>query len=396
MDENCKKYFRNNHPFFCKHKDLENKRLNILILSWRGPGHPNAGGAEISTHEHAKGWIREGHNVMLFTAFYEGARREEIIDGVSVVRCGRQFLGVQWEAFKWYLFGKHTRFDLVIDQFHGIPFFTPLFVRAKKLAFIHEVTKEVWKLNQFPVPVNFIVSGLGPIAEPLIFQLYRKIPFMTVSQSTKEDLTRWGIPSGNITIIHNGVNVSYPEKLSQKERKKTLIYLGALAKDKGTEEAINIFSLLSKGWQFWIVGKSDTRYLKELQLLAKNLQLDDRIKFWGYVDERKKYELLGRAHLLINPSVREGWGLVVIEAARMGTPTAAFNVAGLRDSVQDGKTGILCDSVSEMAFEIDNLLKNREKYNKICKEAKIWSKNFSWDKASKESLNLINKFVASQ
>ena len=207
--------------------------MNILILSWRGTGHPNAGGAEISTHEHAKAWVKDGYSVTLFTSFYKGAKSEEKIDGVNIIRRGDQFFSVHWEAFKWYCFGHHQKFDLVVDQFHGVPFFTPLYVRVKKLGFIHEVTKEVWNLNQWPFPFNFIVAILGRTLEPLVFKLYQNTYFMTVSESTKKDLIGWGMPEKNITIIHNGIYIHRFKKLPNKELKKTLIYLGALAKDKG-------------------------------------------------------------------------------------------------------------------------------------------------------------------
>lgn len=373
--------------------------MNILLLSWRGPGHPNAGGAEISTHEHAKAWVRAGHSITLFTSYYQGAKKEEIIDGVSVIRRGAQFLGVHGEAFKWYCFAAHPKFDIVVDQFHGIPFFTPFYVKAPKLGFIHEITKEVWKFNQFPPPINFLAGSIGILLEPLIFKLYGNIPFMTVSESTKRDLVNWGIGNDNIIIIHNGVNVLPLRRQPQKEKKKTLIYLGALAKDKGIEDALRIFMILnnsSSNWQFWVVGKCDFRYLEKLKTQSEKLKLKGKIKFWGYVDERKKFELLGRAHLLINPSIREGWGLVVIEAATVGTPTIAFNVPGLRDSVLDGRTGMLCGSVNEMVSKIERLLNDDSRYNELSGNAIIWSKNFSWEKSVKLSLNLINKFVASQ
>ncbi len=373
------------------------KRLNILILSWRGPGHPHAGGAEISTHEHAKGWVNAGHKVTLFTSYYEGAKKEAEIDGVNIIRRGQQFFGVHWKAFKWYIFASHQEFDLVIDQFHGIPFFTPLYVKTKKLGFIHEVTKEVWRLNQFPAPFNFCVSIIGMILEPLVFRLYRQVPFMTVSCSTKKDLVNWGIPSNNITIIPNGVNRLPFEQLPQKEIKKTLIYLGALAKDKGIEDALCAFSILSKtskDWQFWVIGKSNTGYLKELKKQSERLKIMEQIRFWGFVSEQKKFELLARAHILINPSVREGWGLVVIEAARAGTPTVAYNVPGLKDSVLDGKTGMLCAlSPRALSIKIEELLTDNARYLRICQNAAVWSRNFSWGKATKLSLKLIRKIA---
>lgn len=370
------------------------EKLNILILSWRGPGHPNAGGAEISTHEHAKGWVKAGHNVTLFTSYYKGVRQKENIDGVIIIRREHQVFGVQLAAFRWYLFGNHPKFDLVIDQFHGIPFFTPLFVRVKKLGFIHEVAKEVWWLNSWQKPLNLIPAIIGTIFEPLIFYLlYKRIPFMTVSESTKKDLISWGIAEKNIVVINNGFNNFKLKSLPSKEKKKTIIFLGALSKDKGIEDALLTFVKLQNGqenFQFWVVGKGEENYLKFLKNMTMKLRIKN-IKFWGYVTEEKKFELLSRAHVLISPSIREGWGLTVIEAASMGTPTAAYNVPGLRDSIVDGKTGILCleNSVEDLANKIYQLLTDEKKYDRIRKNAMSWSKNFSWEKAVSKSLQLI-------
>lgn len=371
--------------------------MNILILSWRGPGHPNAGGAELSTHEHAKGWVKAGHNVTLFTSHYHGVRRQEDIDGVHIIRNGSQVPGVQFEAFKWYLFGSHPRFDLVVDQFHGIPFFTPCYIRTKKLAFIHEVTKEVWKLNPWPRPFNLIPFFLGPLFEPLIFRLiYGSIPFMTVSESTKKDLIEWGVSQENITVVHNGVNSPKIEKFPAKEKKKTLIYLGALSRDKGIEDALRTFAFINDrqtGWQFWVVGNADPRYLKSLKLMAEKLKINRKIKFWGFVSEKKKFELLTQAHIAINPSVREGWGLVNIEANCVGLPVIAYDVAGSRDSVKNGKSGFLLPlgDYRGLAFKIVKVVTSDKLHRKLQEYALSWSKNFSWQKASHESLELIMK-----
>lgn len=372
--------------------------MNILIFSWRGPGHPNAGGAEISTHEHAKGWVRAGHMVTLFTSSYLGAKKKETIDDVNIIRSGSQILEVHLNAFKWYIWGKHPKFDLVIDQFHGIPFFTPLYVRFKKLAFIHEVTKEVWSLNPWPWPFNLIPALIGTLMEPLVFKLfYKKIPFMTVSESTKKDLVDWGISGSQVTVIHNGINRHLFKSIPNKEEQKTLIYLGALAKDKGIEDALLIFSQIKifKNWQFWVVGRTNQMYLNLLKSQSRKLGLEGKIKFWGFVNESKKFELLAKAHIVVNPSVREGWGLVVIEAAAVGTPTAAFNVPGLRESIVKGKTGILADEniVEDLVAKIIKLLADKKEYNRICRNAMIWSKKFSWDKTVRMSLKLIERIT---
>lgn len=371
--------------------------MNILIFSWRGPGHPDAGGAEISTYKHAKGWIKAGHSVTLFTSYYQGAKQKENLDGIMIIRDGSQILGVQLKAFLWYLFDNHPKFDLVVDEFHGIPFFTPFYVKARKLAFIHEVAKEVWKLNPWSWPFNIIPAKIGFILEPIIFRFYRNILFMTVSESTKKDLITFGVSGKNVTVVHNGFNALI-KKNYPKEKKKTLIFLGALTKDKGIEKALMIFSILGRkeDFQFWVVGKSDPKYLQNLKKLSEKLKIDKEIKFWGFLTEEKKFELLERAHILINTSIREGWGLVVIEAASVGTPTIAFDVPGLRDSIIDNKTGFLCKGFNEdvLTDKIVTLLDDKKRYNRIRLGAMTWSKKFSWGEASNKSAELINRILS--
>jgi len=367
--------------------------MNILILSWRGPGHPNAGGAEISTHEHAKGWVKAGHSVTLFTAAFVRGIEYEVIDGVNIIRRGRQIFGVQWEAFKWYLFGDHAKFDLVVDQFHGLPFFTPLYIRIKKLAFIHEVTKNVWKLNPWSFPLSLVPAIFGPLVEPFIFKFYKKVPFMTVSESTRQDLIEWGIQKDNITIIHNGITV--PSNINaKKSNKTTILFLGALSKDKGIEDTLEVFSLVQKRYsdiEFWIAGQCNPIYFLRLKEKVKNLNLKNT-KFLGYVSEQSKFEYFKKATLLINTSVREGWGLVVIEAASVGTPTVAYRVPGLKDSVLDNKTGILCDpNPTSIASEIISLLNNKLLLYSLSKNSIGWSKKFTWPESVRQSLKLLEK-----
>lgn len=373
--------------------------MNILILSWRCPKHPNAGGAEQVTLEHAKAWVKAGHGVYWFSSSFKGAKQQEHLSGVKIKRKGRQFFEVQVRAFSWYLFGKHPKFDLVIDQFHGIPFFTPLYVRAKKLAFIHEVAKEVWIYNPWPRPFNLIPVVFGTLGEPWIFRIfYRNLPFLTVSESTKRDLVRWGILEKNISVIHSGVKVNLPKVLPPKEKDKTAMFLGAISEDKGIRDALRAFAEIDrteKGWHFWIVGKATKYHSQRLKVLAKGLGISKKIKFWGYVSDKKKFELLAKAHVLINPSIREGWGLVNIEANAVATPVIAYNVPGVRDSVKHNETGVLCKEKSPecLAKEAVKLLENETNYKKFCQQAKGWSKKFDWANSTDKSLKLIGSLV---
>lgn len=364
--------------------------MKILILNWRDTKHPLAGGAEISTHEHAKRWVREGHRVIQVSSFFKGADSEEIIDGVKIVRLGNHYT-VHLLAFLYYLKNIRNKVDVVIDEFHFIPFFTPLYVGVKKVAFIHEIAGSTWFKN-----ANFPINIIGYLLEPFFFILYRNIPFMTVSESTRRELIDLRIPSRNIYLIHNGLRST--SVVNKKEPRPTLIYLGRLAKDKGIEDAIDAFYKTRQNMEdikLWIVGKEEKEgYLEELRNLTQKLCVDKDILFFDYVSDKKKFELLQKAWILVHPSIKEGWGLTVIEAASCRTPTIAYNVPGLCDSIINDKTGLLVDNKSpeEMANKILSLMRNPKEYAKLSSNALLWSKKFSWRKSTSESLRVIEKF----
>lgn len=371
--------------------------MNILILSWRDIKHPLAGGAEQVMHEHAKGWILAGHNVTHFSSRFGESKKEEEIDGVKLVRSGNQYLGVQFAGFSYYL--KHGKeFDLVIDEFHGLPFFTPLYVKTTKLAVLQETARKVWFLNLFKWPFNLIVGLTGYIVEPFIFLLYKNTQFMTGSVSAKEDVIGMGIPPGNITVVPHGVILPKLKVKSRKLKVRTVAYLGVLSKDKGIEDALECFSILSRmgEYKFWVIGKPETvEYGKKIYNMARKFSLNGNLKFWGFVSENKKFELIAKAHVLVNPSVHEGWGLVNIEANVMGTPVVAYNVSGVANSVNHEVNGLLCKSNTpeDLKKNVELILNNNKQYMKLQKGAVSWSENFNWKKSRKLSLRLIRKIA---
>lgn len=369
--------------------------MNILIFSWRDPKHPLAGGAEQVMHEHAKGWIEAGHKVTLFSSRFKGSPKKEDLDGVKIVRSGYQYLGVQLAAIFYYL-KKNAEFDFVVDQFHGIPFFTPLYVTKPKLAVIQETPREVWFLNPLPRPLNWVIGTIGYIGEPFVFLFYKRTPFMIGSKSTKEDVAKFGIAKKNITIVSHGVLAKKPKPFPNKNKKKTIVYFGVLSKDKGIEDALRCFSQLNKkgDFRFWVIGNAETdKYMDRLLDMCVKLRIKNKTKFWGYIGGRRRFRLLAKAHVMVNPSVREGWGLVNIEANAMGVPVVAYRSPGLVDSVKDGLSGILCkvNTPEALAKNVFNLLNDESKYKKLKKGAILWSKKFSWRQSKKKSLRLIQK-----
>ncbi len=365
--------------------------MNILILNWRDPKNPKGGGAEIVTLEHAKGWIKNKHTVTWFSSEFAGCAPTESINGVKVVRRGN-FLTVYLYAFFYYLFSGN-KFDLVVDEIHGLPFFTPLYVRKPKIAFIHEIADEIWDY-MFPFPISFI----GKKIEYLIFMFYKNIKFMTASESTKLSLEKAGIKRSNITVVISGLMDKPVTKLPKKEIVPTFIFVSRVVKMKGIEEVVRTFFHILKeikNANLWIVGDGDVKYVNSLKKMMKSYSIASKVKFFGHISNAKKLELMRKANVLLHASVKEGWGLVVIEAASQGTPSVVYNVGGLRDSVINGETGVVIkkNTPQEMAREAIDLINNKELYLRYQKNGLKRAKNLKWQAAVKQSTNLIESVL---
>jgi glycosyltransferase involved in cell wall biosynthesis len=134
----------------------------------------------------------------------------------------------------------------------------------------------------------------------------------------------------------------------------------------------------------WVIGDG---YLREK---LESFETKD-VTFYGYISNEKKCELLSRAHIILVPAVREGWGLVVTEANAMGTPAIGYDVHGLRDSIKHGETGITIKerSPAAMAQEAISLLRDCDRLSKYSTNALEFSKQFSWDK----TVDLFEKII---
>lgn len=363
--------------------------MNILIFNWRDPQNPASGGAEIVTLGHAREWVNRGHNVTWFTSRFQGAAIESKLDGVKIIRQGGQF-SVFLYAFFWYLCSR-DRFDLVVDEIHGIPFFTPLYCRKPKIAFIHEVAGDIWNY-MMPLPLNL----LGRYIEHLYFLLYRNIVFWTDAPSTIDDLEYMGIARDRCIAIPCPIQHRSLKAPSQKSKHPTFIYVGRLVKMKGIEDVIEAFHVVKRAVpeaSLWIVGSGEPSYVHKLKRVINRKGLQEDVLFLGRVSDREKLSRMARAHILIHASVKEGWGLVVLEAASQSTPSIVYNVSGLRDVVKDNVTGIVTkkNTPTELAQQILYLLKHKDLYRSFQQKGLTFVKQFTWNQVSRSSLFLLQR-----
>lgn len=363
--------------------------MNILILNWRDIKHPLSGGAEISLFEHAKYWAKMGANVTWFASSFAKSKNVDEIEGVRIIRKGSHYT-VHFFAFIDYLFKRLNKQDVVVDCFHFLPFFTPLYFKQTKIiALINEVAGKVWFSN-----ITLPFSLIGYLIEPLFFNFYRKNKFITSSQSTKKELISLGISSDNINIVNHGVTIKKIDGNIVKNSNPVIIFLGRISKDKGIGDALKAFRIASErigNLEFWIVGKEEKKgFLNNLFVKNNLIKVGSKIKYFNYVNENEKFKLLKKSWILVHPSKKEGWGLNVIEAASQGAPAIGYDREGLRDSIINDKTGLLIDPNPEsLAKAIIKLIEDKELYSRLKAGAKNWAGNFSWEESNKKSWGII-------
>ena len=377
-------------------------KIRLLILSWRDIKNPLAGGAEKYIHSICTRLVQDGHEVIFFTSTFQGAKDEEMVDGVKIIRRGNQ-IRTYLLAFLFYMLHWRGKFDCVVEvKDGGLPWFTRFYAGKHTIALVHQTGRDFSFHNYSNSTWRYEVKGMaGPLMyllEPFLLSVYGLTPILAVSNSTKVSLLELGLDPNAVAVVRAGTDLKPLEGLPNKETNPTIIYLGRIKKSKGLFDLISaLFNVKTKirDVKLWVVGRGDSFFLTELTILIEKLGLTNNVTFFGYVDEKIKTDLLSRSHLLVLPSVREGWGLVVTEANSVGTPCVAYDVAGLRDSIQDGKTGLIVKSgdVQALSEVLLKVLEDEELRERLSENALKYSRNFSWDKTAGEFMRIIKNVV---
>ncbi|NYZ74041.1 glycosyltransferase family 4 protein [Candidatus Micrarchaeota archaeon] len=360
--------------------------MRIAIFNWRDIRNPAAGGAEAFIQRLSENLILLGHQVTVFCARFHGSAEREDINGVPYVRFGGRY-SIYPLSYFCYRKSIQGRFDAIIESINGVPFFTALFSKEKVFTFIHQMTRENW-FSDLSTPIAFAAYHM----EDHLLRLYKKLPAMVPSESTRKDLLALGFK--NVGVIHEAADIIAPGSMAlKKENDAALIYLGRLTRSKRVDHVIKAFGLIRKRVpqaKLWVVGAGPE--MARLTEAVASAGLKDCVTFFGKVSEAKKAELLAKAHLLLLPAVREGWGLVVLEANTCGTPAIGYDVPGLRDSIVDGTNGHLVPDAdyASMAERAVSLLLDPAALARLSEKSAAHSKKFTWRKTAESVASFLS------
>jgi glycosyltransferase involved in cell wall biosynthesis len=257
---------------------------------------------------------------------------------------------------------------------------------------VHQLCREIWFYQMF-FPLNLV----GFILEPIYLRMLSDRKVVTISESSRNDLIRFGFKKDKIKIIGEGIELKPVNDLNnvRKSGGFLVISLGAIREMKRPDQQVLAFEIARKeipNLKLKISGAGKGKYFENVMSLIQKSVYKNDIEYLGRITDEEKIILMQKAHIITVTSVKEGWGLIVTEANSQGTPAIVYNVDGLRDSVRDGETGLITaqNTPGALADKIVQIAKDNLLYSKLQKNAWEWSKEITLDNCYIKFIETIN------
>jgi glycosyltransferase involved in cell wall biosynthesis len=282
--------------------------------------------------------------------------------------------------------------DVVVDVLNKLPFFTPLVVDVPCCAIVHHLFGDT-AFGQVPFPIAVATA----LAERAIPFAYRRTPMLAISESTRADLVARGIPAEHVVVAPPGIDGAAYAPGPLGPRPPLIVWIGRLERYKRADVMIDAFVEVHRRVptaRLAVIGSGQAR--GSLEDLVRRRGLGAAVEFTGFISEARKIEYLQRAAVLVNTSVKEGFGLTVIEGNICGTPNVSTDVPGLRDSVRHGETGLLVpfNDTAALADATVRVLTDAPLRERLVVGGLAWASTFSWEHAADVTERVIEAAIA--
>ena len=347
------------------------------MANWQDRENPNAGGAEEHLHQVFGRLVDRGHRVTLLCSGWPGAAPRAELDGIQVHRTGGRYT---FNLAAPLYYERHLRdesFDVSVEDLNKVPILAPRWASAPvHLLLVHHLFGATAIRDANP-----LLGTATWLFERIIPAVYRGLPCVAVSDSTREDLARRGLDPTRIAVIRNGVELEGLGPAADRFPDPTVVYLGRLKRYKRIDLVLQaIARLRGRGTnvRMIVAGKGNAR--AHLEETVRRLGIGDGVHFAGFVPDEGKHELLSRSWVHALTSPKDGWGITSIEASACGTPTVASDSPGLRETVRHGETGLLVPhgDVEAVAAALEEALEPAHR-DRMGRAARDMAQRYTWE-----------------
>ena len=346
----------------------------VHVLAWRDLVDIEAGGSELHAARVLALWSEAGLEVTMRTSYAQGHPYVGSRDGYRIVRKHGRFMVFPTTVISEVLGGLGPR-DGIVEIWNGVPFLTPVWARGPRSTWIHHVHRDMWEMVLEPGLARAGKFFEHRIAPPL----YRRTPIVTLSESSRHEIIDYlRIPESTVRVVPPGIDESFHPDGSRSPT-PLVVSVGRLMPSKRFDELIASMAEVRRSIpdvELVIVGDGYERPSLEAQIDA--LGARSWVRLAGRVSDEELLSLYRRAWLVASASIAEGWGMTLTEAAGCGTPAVATDIAGHRDSVANGLSGVLVDSPRALTETITAVLSDQELRERLSEGALTHAATLTW------------------
>ncbi len=389
--------------------------MRVMMLSWEFPPQ-QVGGLSQHVFELSRSLVKAGYQVDVITAGGDNLPEKETMSGINVWRVTPYHGGKERDFIDWMqrlnfallergavLFNHKGRFDLI----HAHDWLVTFAARGLKgiystplLATIHAT--EFGRNNGLHTGNQRYISDLE------WWLGYEAWKVICCSKHMKEELQYvFQLPGDKVEIIPNGIRPEAYEAagitpdikgITFQPDEKIIFYIGRLVPEKGVQVLLEAApGILQRFPQTKVIIAGTGPYEEYLKGRARELGLEGKVFFCGYIDDQTRNELYSLASIAVFPSLYEPFGIVALEAMITGTPVVVSSVGGLEEIVEhqvDGLKAYPGDSRS-LAEQVCQLLENEERAASLAEKAYQKAKTFSWDEIARKTAEVYREIVLS-
>jgi glycosyltransferase involved in cell wall biosynthesis len=284
----------------------------------------------------------------------------------------------------------------VIDcnQFPYLPCFSGKIASVIKRKPLVITWLEVWDVY-WRGYLGTIGGSVGRIIERLTMRLPDGI--VAISQKTRIDLIKRGkVRSERIDVIPVGIDLERIVKIAPARESTDVLFAGRLIHEKRVDLLLNAIAVAKKEIPTItcaIIGDGPERGL--LEDLAVKLGVEENVSFTGFVDQDGLTAYMKASKVFVLPSIREGFGLVIVEANACGLPVISIrhDMSAVRELVEDGVNGFLVNDISsrEIAEAITKLVTDEALRKRLAENGFAMAKKYGWSDISTKIIDTYKK-----
>lgn len=232
------------------------------------------------------------------------------------------------------------------------------------------------------------------LAQKVSFWLIKKKADKIVVDNNllKNDLIKLGFIPDKVYVNYPGVNLEYLKKITAKEKIYEGVFMAQLRPQKGIFDLLKIWRLVCQklpNAKLVIIGKGKKEIEEKLQKEIRLNKLENNIDFRGYLPNKEAFEVIKSSKIFLFPSHEEGFGIVGLEAQALRLPVVAWRLPVFEEIFPQGMTKIKIGEMKKFANEVVKLLKNKNFYQRLSKEAVRNADRYSWDKTAERELKIL-------